>query len=303
MHDEHSIRRATAREVEERNRLTWSVWGGLLSLEQYLARETRLRAHPFSAGFDTWLLLHGAAPVASCETYRMASFVVGVAGAAFGIASVFVEAQLRGRGYARRLLEGLHATLEEEASPHAFLLFSEVGAELYARVGYQARSVAAFSVEPELRLEGDVELFSDLQAGDVLAALVRPRDRFVVWPTIAQLDWHRERQRIYAEVLHRPSVIEAGARDRDGAIFWAADWKNATLYATLIAPPSTGTVRSLIQAAQHIAAKYGLLRVVGWQGGDGFGAPHDASDSLAMLRPVAPGVRAAAWTVMRGLWI
>src|SRR5687767_3665727 len=95
--------------AEARDRLTHAAWGGGLDEAQYLERERRLWRHPFSrAGLRRWVLRDGE-PAASCETYPVAAVLTGDRGreregAGVGVASVFVEERLRGRGYARALL-------------------------------------------------------------------------------------------------------------------------------------------------------------------------------------------------------
>src|SRR2546429_2590439 len=83
------------------DRLTYQAWGTRLDPAQYLEREARLRAHPWSQqALTSWLLLSdGGELLSSCETYRMDSFAAGAPGATFGVASVFTEPRLRGHGH------------------------------------------------------------------------------------------------------------------------------------------------------------------------------------------------------------
>ena len=69
------LTKATAAQKIERDRLAHAEWGQRLSVEQFLEREARLRAHAFSReGMTTWLLVdERSAVLSSCETFRMES--------------------------------------------------------------------------------------------------------------------------------------------------------------------------------------------------------------------------------------
>ena len=85
-----------------------------------------------------------------------------------------------------------------------------------------------------------------LGAGELDAlwgALPVPRARFVIWPSVEQLDWHRERERAYAELFGRAPLPHAGARSDGGVIAWAADFKNEKLDPApcCFQPPAAGS--------------------------------------------------------------
>jgi predicted N-acetyltransferase YhbS len=131
------LRLATDAEKVARDRVTFPEWGTRLSLEQYLEREAVLRAHPFSRGMRTWLLLEGADVLASCETFDNVSCVGADPGVTWSIASVYVEERHRGRGHATKLMD----LVAEEASRQgvqACVLFSDVGTRIYERSGFVA---------------------------------------------------------------------------------------------------------------------------------------------------------------------
>jgi len=173
---------ASPEQQTERDAVTYSAWGDPLTLQGYLQREQRLRGHPWSrAELKVWLLCAEQGEVlASCETYRMDSFLRATDGTlspgdSFAIASVFTEERLRGRGYATKLMDLLAAELEH-ASPraHSALLFSDVGAPLYRRSGYQETPAWDWRFPPE---PGEPSALVDrlLQDTDVAAALARMR--------------------------------------------------------------------------------------------------------------------------------
>src|SRR4051812_38592114 len=97
---------ATEIEKLERDRICHPTWGPPLAMEDWLRRESRLRAHAWSRrAMRTWLLRgEGGQVLSSCETFAMASRLVRGgeerAGRTYGVASVFTEERLRGRGHA-----------------------------------------------------------------------------------------------------------------------------------------------------------------------------------------------------------
>src|SRR5262249_37615349 len=84
-------------ELEVLDKLTSAAWGQPLPLPQYLKRERRMRAAPFSRGLRTWVLRDGANALASCESYEVPLAVRDPRkknvhkGLVHGIASVFVD--------------------------------------------------------------------------------------------------------------------------------------------------------------------------------------------------------------------
>lgn len=313
---------ATEAQKAQRDELTFSAWGRTLTPETYALRERRLRAHPWSAaGMKTWLLCaDDGAVLASCETFRTDSFLRGPGGAlvpgdSFAIASVFTEERLRGRGYATRLMDLLAAELER-ASPraHAALLFSDVGPAQYARSGYRELPAWDWRFSPT---EGEPGAGVERLLGerDVPAALPRlrqPEAPFFLWPSAAQVDWHVERERIYAEALARPRPEAQGATVGDSTALWAMTAKDGELKVLLLDARSEADARALLEAARRVARRAGLERVVVWE------EPATAAllsrlpgaervareDSLPMARPLRPEVPVSpAPPAPRALWV
>ncbi|KAI9792235.1 MAG: hypothetical protein M1833_001234 [Piccolia ochrophora] len=138
-------------------------WRGPLSQEAYLDREKTLfnQSLTLDGGITHWILVRGDAPegtrvvLASCETIRKRA-VVACASAAedgaavkdvicHGVASVFTEPCLRGRGYAGRMMQELRTTLQtwhvdrsvnEGHEVLMSVLFSDIGKEFYSRHGW-----------------------------------------------------------------------------------------------------------------------------------------------------------------------
>jgi len=314
---------ATEEEKRRRDLLTFAPWGSPLTIEGWLRREDRLRAHPWSArAMRTWLLRgEGGEVLSSCETFRMSSALRAGGdrrdGHAYGVASVFTEDRLRGRGYAAELLRQVHRrTAAEDPSSQAFILFSEVGAGVYERAGYAARpdrdedlvfppSDATGPGAAERVPEGELERL--LQRAES-----PPDDGFCVWPSADQLDWHRDRERFYAEALGRPRAPGCGAEHPDGVAVWTGNLRSQRLYLLLLRARTPEAALALVEAARRAAHAAALPAVhlwtcpmpEGWspERASGRAAPRD--QALPMLHPLRPEVRAEGWRfIPRALWI
>jgi len=299
--------RADESDRRARDHRTYDAWGARYSLEQYLELERRLRAHPFAReALATWLLIaDDGAVLSSCETYEMQSFASGGPGVTLGVASVFTERRLRGRGYASQLLTLLAA---EAGGAHALILFSDVGAPLYERIGYVARPASDLVFPPAAGDPSAVaELYADSDVAEALATVSRPNGGFLVWPTAAQLDWHLERDRTFAALAGRTRVGSSGARAGDGIALWAGDSKRERLQVLLFLAPDREAATALGEAARRAAARADLKEVRVWACPDaaalgGRGLPREGS--LPMLRPLAAGVRPEDWTfIPRAIWV
>lgn len=313
---------ATEAQQAERDRITHAAWGAPLTVEQFHQRELRLRAHPWSqAGMRTWLLLADDGRVlASCETFHNDSFLAGpdgrhARGDSFSIASVFTEPHLRGQGHATRLVDSVAAELER-TSPHghAVILFSDVGAPLYRRSGF--REVPAwdwhlFAGESAVPRGVDA-LLGDREVAEALGRMRRPRAPFYLWPGPEQVDWHLERERIYAELLHRPRPEACGAVAGESTALWAMMARYGELVVLLLDARSDEDAATLLEAARGVAHRAGLARVVVWE------EPHTAErlarvpgairvardGSLPMLKPLRPGLPPfQAVPFPRALWV
>lgn len=315
---------ATDEQQLQRDALTYSEWGKLLSPEAYAAREQRLRAHPWSrSDMRTWLLCgEDGAVLASCETFRTASFLRSAEGSllpgdSFAIASVFTEERLRGHGYATRLMDLLAAELERQPRAHAALLFSDVGPRLYARSGYQALPAWDWHLFPTPGDPGAPvdSLLRPEDLGPALGRLRHPEVPFFFWPTPAQLDWHLERGRIYVEHLPGASLpTSLGATAGASTLLWGLVGRSAELTVLMLDARSPSEARALLEAARREASRRGLSRVVLWeepshaplvpilQGGSGIRVARDGS--LPMVRPLRPGLPLGPLLpAPRGLWV
>ncbi|HEU4405209.1 MAG TPA: GNAT family N-acetyltransferase [Polyangiaceae bacterium] len=310
---------ANDEEKRERDLLSHEAWGAGLSRLQYAEREIALRAHrwPASGTMTTWALrAEGGRILASCETFRVPALLDGApVGDAYAIASVYTEPALRGRGYASALLGALGDLLcNRDRGAVATVLFSDVGTPLYERSGYVARPPLDRSAraEPGDPSEGVDELFTDEAPGAIDRAVAElfpaPGEGLWLVPSGAQLDWHRERERLYARHQGRPALAAWGARKGRGAIIWAADWKNRRLVGLLYRAHGEAEARALLTCMRRVAASVGLARALLWDDPlEPWAAPFAATpreDSIPMIRPFAAGLRPDAWArIPRGIWV
>lgn len=306
------LREASEAEQEARDVATYEAWGSSLSLEQWRIRERRLRSHPWAReAMRSWLWCGAQGEVlASCETFRVASLLDGARGDSFGIASVFTEPPLRKRGHASAMLEALTGRVRSETPrAHALFLFSDAGAAIYQRVGYQARPGFDWVLPPiDQDPSAGVTLIREDGLSGALTTWPPSRDAYAVVPTASQLDWHVERERIYARALGRLRPPATGARSGDAVALWAGVLRSEELVVLLAHGSGEGLAR-VLGAAQRCAGTAGLKRVRIWDTPDvPFGTVPglrrvERDGALAMIHPLAP-FPASAWrTIPRALWV
>ena len=303
----------------ERDRATFEAWGGQLPLARYLAETERLRRHPWSrAEASVWCLCaDGGEVLSSCETYRMTSWVgdgLPAPGHSYGVASVYTGRALRRRGHSTELLARLGDRLtREDPAAQALVLFSDVPLRTYEKAGFTARPGFQLVFDP---LPGDPRdgvdaLLGEDQLTPAWAGIPRPSGRFTLWPVPAQLDWHLERERIFAGLLGRPRPQACGASAGGATALWAADYREGQLTLLLWHTPGAAGAAALLDCARRTARAAGLDRVVLWQ------TPQDPPlaearledrlaqlDSVPMIRPLDPRVRPEDWDwIPRALWV
>lgn len=307
---------ATDAQKLERDLATHAAWGERLTVGAFTERERRLRSHPWAReAMRTWFLVEGPELLASCETFRMKSWFrrgeQREEGAVLAVASVFTEPALRGRGHAAALLRRLvERTVREEPDVHGLVLYSDVGPALYARAGFHASAettdvvLEASHGDPAAVVD---RLYREAEVPGALAQIPLPDVEFLVWPTAAQLDWHLERERAYAEFLSRPRPAFAGARAGRSILLWAGDLKNDRLVGLVMHADDVAGASALLEAARRIAAGAGLPEVRLWEVPRPFTTPgrrEGREGSLPMLCPLARGLAVEAWQrIPRGLWV
>lgn len=309
---------ATETQKRERDRLTHPEWGKKLTLDEYFAREQRLRRHPWAGNtMQTWLLTKGSAVLASCETFRMDSFIIDHGGkrrrgSAYGVASVFTEPALRGNGYATDMMAQLQDALSgQDAAIHSSILFSDVGAALYERSGYRARPGRDRWL-PAAAQDVQVTPIDEGQVAAELHAVPLPELPHVIWPSPDQLDWHFERERIYSAALGHPRPGAVGARVGESRMFWCTYYASDLLAVLLCDARSDEDAATLLRAAQHAAFTAGVSRVQLWESAalgkwQNACAAYPSTERegyLPMLHSFVGAVSADTWDfIPRALWI
>ena len=307
------VREATAAEIEQRSRLTASVWGNRLTVEQYLERERVLADTAFAKrALRTWVLEgDGGEILASCETYRMTSELGGERGWTHGFASVFVEPRLRGKGLAKDMIGRVLALLREEGA-HAAHLFSEVGTSLYGRLGFLARPILArrWSATKDDIAGAFTREQSRDALGDRLAAGAEDGASYRIVLDHDQLDWHRVRANAYHRFLaadRPPPDSLAGAIAGRAWITWFADYRLDKLLVLAVRPGDREESAALVEATRRAASALGFAFAESWEspatrlpGGE----EHALDDEIPMILPFAIGLEAADWREYgRGCWI
>lgn len=292
-----------------RDTLNHAVWGGGLSLPQFLAREATLWQHPFSQrGLRLWLLRDSDEVLASCETYAVRCQSAGRSGLAHGVASVFVEERLRGRGHASALLRGVHEQLQNEGALCTYLM-SEVEPTIYARLGFVARPLRVHRLPAKDTAPSAAVDWLDVARLD--DSLLPPLgDSLSLQIDADFVRWHTARGCFHADTLGRPRQRRLGPRVGNT---WAlcADEPGEDLLRVL-ALRTDGDPQALsavLQATQVLAHQQGLATVELWENERSRAWPFPAAAGhdlavIPMLCPLVPDVDPAAWqSGERGHWI
>jgi len=163
-------------------------WAGGLDFPRYAQVQRAVLGSPESAGrFRFRALVDERRQVlCSLKAYRLAALWGGRAIPALGIGAVYTPPALRGRGFASALVR---AVLDEErqGGARAALLFSDIGAAFYRRLGFARVPTSVVDVPvgalPEAPGARDIGFAELDQAAQVLAA--RPvGDAFAVARTV-----------------------------------------------------------------------------------------------------------------------
>jgi hypothetical protein len=295
---------ATDAEKKTRDPLTHAEWGQGLTPEQWLEREAVLRAHPWAAAMmETWFLREGEKTLASCETFRTPARVGDALGDVYAVASVFTEPALRGRGHATAMIDALNQTLQGREDALGSILFSDVGAPIYQRSGYQPFPAFEWVLPP---LAGDPET-SARPLDRIVAPELGParQNTLDLYLRVEQFDWHLERERFYAHALNKRPAPFHGAQQGSAFISWMASFKENALRVLGLELGKPEETAAVLRTAQHMAHALGLGSVRIWEPHPGFpplpGERRPREGELPMARLYRHtafgwrGVHRAAW--------
>jgi predicted N-acetyltransferase YhbS len=121
---------------------THSLWGGGLPLELY-AQALRQQALRSEGILQLVGMLEGGQLVSWMKRYRLRLHTPAGARACVGVGALFTRGEARRRGHAQRLVK---AVLQSEGAATA-LLFSDVGADFYRRLGFEPLEAASYRVD------------------------------------------------------------------------------------------------------------------------------------------------------------
>ncbi len=213
--------------------LVHSSWGDSLKLPQFLAESAHLLTVPLAkdGGMTLWILVDKNLPpderpiLASCETFKKRGLVADGKGGVedvvlHAVASVFCDPVYRGRGYGKRMMQELGEALkgwqvEEGEKCMGSLLYSDIGKEYYAKLGWKPAGINShlefaackFEKREEVErkhvvLDADLDGLCERDEEMIRRRLGRERDgrsRVVVFPTSDQMRWHHAKEDFMCE--------------------------------------------------------------------------------------------------------
>ena len=318
-----------SKEIERIDLRTAAAWKKSLTVEAYLQRERVLKAQPFSRGMTVHALVDSedrgrpgqpgpmdaarGAILASCETYRVPVRIPGHRGPTHGcgIASVFVDAQQRGKGFATVLLREVIAHCQAEGASLLYLI-SEIGEPLYRPLGFEPWpwSVCRLPATPR-RATSSCQFLTQNDFDQTSLEKTLSAARTVLLPSVEQVYWHLSRSLFYAQALHKTPLQTIGAKAQNAVALWAQDRDaDGDLLRVLLIEPTTDepTVQTLLDAACACAFSAGLPRIDVWESQGAPFLPRDlprfATDDLPMVLWLDPNLRTQdLGTVHRCLWL
>ncbi|KAL4816586.1 hypothetical protein BDW67DRAFT_161898 [Aspergillus spinulosporus] len=327
----------TAAETQQIWTQTSALWTDALTVPQYLEEYAYLLTVPLARdhGITQWILVdsHDNLTVAaddlnrgegtrrvlaSCETFRKRAFLANRLGSddsenfeegctetvVHGIASVFCDPRLRGRGYASRLLKELSRVLPrwqadevEKAGGVGSVLYSDIDPAFYKRLGWVPFPSDHLEFEPAQLDHAAEQLYAESLAAlcqrdeEILrASMSRPsptgdggKTRFAIIPDHDHMLWHHAKEEFGARKLFgsgKEPGIKGAVAGPAGNRVWAIwthrfyrhpqndDSAANTLYilrlVTETSSPAPESMRAVLHAAQSEAASWGLGKVKVW---------------------------------------
>lgn len=247
----------TAREIHLIHALSSIPWAGALTEDQYIENEQQLASYLLgnSNGITHWILTEKYHPekgrpiLASCETIPKRCFVKkrdGVLreGITYGVAGVFCDPEMRGRGYARMMMKELALVLRKghvdgEVENVGSVLWSDIGPKFYADLGWvpfpsthiklpaPRHSPASKYVDGRAILGEDIESFcvdDEALLRSSMASLETEKTILALVPDHHTMLWHHKKedyicQRLFGKQPRVKGAVVGGRRDRVWAIW------------------------------------------------------------------------------------
>lgn len=278
---------------------TFTIWSEGLSRPDYsIWQRAQLDATWGRAHLRRVALTDGDDLLASAKRYDFTADIGGERCQVLGIGAVFTPPEQRGRGHAPRLID---AMIDDAArcGCRAAVLFSEIGAAYYQRLGFEVvrREALAFEcpVEPDASLNTRPGRAEDLPAMAALSAAMKTPARFAL---------DRSPELVEFGLIRRSRLADLAAPDRL-VVEWLVVEEAGRIVAFLIA---TRRPRGLViedcgdvdPSGARVAALVGALVaqpsfhppvVHGWlpEAFRGWTTPalwHEVTDNVMMIRSV-----------------
>ncbi len=230
-------------------------WPNHENVDEHVARRLKSPTHQRAEWFAG--LLDGRVVTSlGCQPLRFRLHGRSVPG--FAICAVHTVAAFRGRGIAPRLLGSVERFQAEQGRPLA-LLYSDVGHDYYARLGYRAGRSHVGCVELT-----DVRV----AAADSEAREVQPEDyRRLVTPLAARRPLSIERPPDYWDFLGRREPGRSCFVVTNGDVvggFVLSDPVEETVRLLEIDTRGDGDLETVAHSAVHVARSLGARRLEGW---------------------------------------
>lgn len=117
---------------------TWSLWGDGLTREAYARfNDAQMRTEWGAANLERVAWVDGGELLASAKRYWLTLSLSGEPVRCLGIGAVFTPPAMRGRGHAAAMIEAMIEAASRDGVEYA-LLYSEIGGDYYARLGFDA---------------------------------------------------------------------------------------------------------------------------------------------------------------------
>ncbi|CAF9932404.1 hypothetical protein IMSHALPRED_008883 [Imshaugia aleurites] len=243
----------TARECQLVWKLSSLAWTDALSLSQYLEESAYLTTVPLAkdGAMTNWILTDkNLSPdqrpiLCSCETFRKRAFISDRHGnlsenIIHGVASVFCDPALRLRGYGSRLMRELAKILRtfqaETDLPIGSVLYSDIGKEYYAHLGWHPFPVNThIELDPFTApegpsatqlLSGDLERLCEQDEAmirkELTSASSNGKARMMLVPDLDHMLWHHKKEEFVCEKLFgKQPRIKGSIVGQPGNRMWA----------------------------------------------------------------------------------
>ncbi|KDN53581.1 hypothetical protein K437DRAFT_252948 [Tilletiaria anomala UBC 951] len=316
--DSYAVCLATPEQDAEARKRESVEWGVGMTLEQFSEREDMLDSQPFARNGDggrrRWVLVPKGDEetldfLAACETYRRKIMIrhpeneIPVTAISYSIASVFVPAQKRRKGYAAMLMKLLHGQIQPASPPSIGIveetgrygkdgilsfLFSDVG-KFYEPLGWHVNKadqlewgmqaiISAKAPSTTAVTEADIPALATADESVLRQEIAQPAPRHLGGPQAVRFTlsdpqglawrWSIARSKFYASRAGRsPTVWGARVEGLSNAFaVWAYNYQPNTLELIFLRLrfSSREELLALVAAARAAASKEGLKRIVAW---------------------------------------